>query len=113
MNIAIVGSRKFPDLSRVIALVEEIRTEHSVVSGGACGVDKTATAAAMRRGINTIVLLPDYDKYGSKYAPLRRNEKIVEISDIMYAFWYGDSNGTGHAIGLAHEKGIPVHVIKA
>lgn len=54
IHIAIVGSRGYPHLEDVTALVEKIAADNPcavIVSGGAKGVDKTAEDAANKVGL--------------------------------------------------------------
>ena len=38
--------------------------------------------------------MPEYDKYPGYIAPLKRNDKIVDDNDVMFAFWNEKSTGT-------------------
>lgn len=105
-RVAIVGSREFKRLESVRKFVESLPITTVVVSGGAKGVDTVAEFAAARRGMKTMVILPDYVKYG-KRAPLIRNDKIVEDCDELVAFWNGESTGTLDAMRKAKAAGKP------
>lgn len=63
--VGIVGSRDFPELSRVRSFVQALARKHPgaiVVSGGARGVDRVAEAEARRQGLALISLRPyEYD----------------------------------------------------
>ena len=109
MKIAIVGSRKFKRLDAVREFVEKLPEGTVVVTGGAKGVDRVAEMAAAGCGLETVVFLPKWAKYG-KRAGFVRNERIVEMVDEVVAFWDGESKGTEHTIGLARESGKPVRV---
>lgn len=89
MKVAIVGSRNLTvDLKKF--LPENIK---EIVSGGAKGIDTFAKNYALENNIKLVEFLPNYKKYGIK-APLIRNTKIVEYSDVVFAFWNGTSRGT-------------------
>jgi len=79
------------------------------VSGGARGVDTLAEKYADKNDIPKLIFLPDYAKYG-KIAPLIRNKKIVDNSDIIIAFWDGVSRGTKFTIDYAKAQGKKVIV---
>lgn len=110
MKIAIVGSRNFKRLDKVVRFVSHLEKDVIVVSGGARGVDQAAERAARQHGLQTLIIRPDWDKYG-KSAGFRRNHTIVEQADELVAFWDGKSKGAKHSIDLARKKGIPVLVI--
>ncbi|NBJ89338.1 SLOG family protein [Acutalibacter sp. 1XD8-36] len=107
MKVAVIGSRGLtvPDLERYLP---EGTTE--IVSGGARGVDQSARAYARAHNIPLTEFLPDYDKYG-RGAPLRRNITIIEHSDLVLAFWDGQSRGTKFVIDNCRKMGVPVKVL--
>lgn len=80
-----------------------------VVSGGARGVDSFAVQRAEERGIRTIVIKPNWKKYG-RGAGFRRNKEIVMVADDVVAFWDGQSRGTEHTIKTAIEMGKHVAI---
>jgi len=55
-------------------------------------------------------ILPDYAKYG-KSAPLIRNKEIVDKSDLIIAFWNGESKGTKYSIDYAKTKQKKICII--
>jgi predicted Rossmann fold nucleotide-binding protein DprA/Smf involved in DNA uptake len=108
MNIAIIGSRNISDIN----LSEYIHEKPEyIISGGARGIDTIAEDWAKENGVKTIIFKPEYEKYG-KGAPLRRNRTIVENSDIIYAFWDGESRGTKHTIDYAIDNQKDIKIIK-
>lgn len=103
MKAAIVGSRGLilntSDISFYLpAAVTEI------VSGGAKGVDTLAKNFAIENNYKYIEFLPDYEKYG-KAAPLRRNDKIIDYSNLVLALWDGKSKGTKYVIDKCKKIG--------
>lgn len=109
MRIAIVGSRDFSRLDKIGDFVRDLPRDTVIVSGGARGVDTAAAAAARARGLEVVVYLPDWKKFGQS-AGFLRNETIVQDSDEIVAFWNGRSNGTRHSIGLARRNGKRVRI---
>jgi len=108
-RIAVIGSRTFTDYD----LLKKALDEHPpfiLVSGGAKGADTLAEQYANERFYETIIHLPDKQKYG-RGAYHRRNQLIVDDADEMVAF-IGESKGTSHSLELARKKGIPVTIIK-
>lgn len=109
-RIAIVGSRHYPNMIKVVEFVERLPPEITVVSGGAPGVDTLAVQTAKRRGINTKEHLAEWNKYG-KGAGYRRNRFIIIDADVVVVFWDGASKGTKNSIKLArdHNKALYVY----
>ena len=101
----------FTRLDLIDEYVRGLADDVTVVSGGALGVDTRGEASAKKRGLKTLVFLPDYERYGRYQAPLIRNTTIVENSDEVTAFWDGESTGTHHAIMEAERLQRPVRII--
>ena len=107
MKIGIVGSRNIKeyDIGKYIPKETE-----EIVSGGAVGIDRCARRYALDHSIRLTEFLPEYEKYGRKAAPLKRNLQIIEYSDMIIAFWDGTSRGTKHVIDNAVRMGKHVEV---
>ena len=104
------------------------------ITGGAVGLDSIAASFAMAHGIRLWLILPfpihvmskywtpdqkrciqdcwDYAEKTSVLAPVydvsiyqRRNERMVDLSDMVAAFWDGSSGGTGNCVGYARSIG--------
>jgi|SRR6478736_789895 len=114
-KIAVIGSRIYKEFDafsyRMDYLLYNIKEEIEIVSGGAKGVDTMARLYAEYKGYKITEFLPEYDKFPSKIAPLKRNHQIVDYADMLVAFTTG-SNGTAYTINLAKEKQIPIRIIK-
>ena len=110
MKVAVVGSREYPNLSKVGAYIQSLPIDTVIVSGGARGVDKCAEKVAESIGLQTEIYLADWDKYG-KSAGIKRNQQIVEASDRVVAFWNCESKGTKNTIDTAKKLGKGVTVI--
>jgi hypothetical protein len=115
-TIAIVGSRSFifnPKNSRIVNnfILEHMEPDQigAVVSGGAQGADQQAHVIGEYYDVPTADFLPDWKGHG-KRAGFIRNRKIVENSDIIFAFWDGKSRGTRHTLKLAKEMGKEFHI---
>ena len=106
MKVAVIGSRNILVHNLEKYLPEET-TE--IVSGGACGIDSCARAYAMKTGMKLTEFLPEYEKYG-RQAPLKRNLQIIEYSDLILAFWDGQSRGTRHVIDHSRMQNKPVRI---
>ncbi|MDO8725633.1 MAG: macro domain-containing protein [Candidatus Methanoperedens sp.] len=104
------------------------------ITGGAVGLDSIAASFAMAHGIRLCLILPfpihvmskywtpdqkrciqdswDYAEKTSVLAPAydvsvyqRRNERMVDLSDMVAAFWDGSSGGTGNCVRYAQKVG--------
>lgn len=108
MKAAIVGSRSLdPELPQ-----ELIGTDmEQIISGGAKGIDRCARAYAKKHHIQILEILPEYELYG-RSAPLKRNDWILELCDIVFIFWDGKSRGSNYMIERCRRKGKPMKLFK-
>ena len=115
MKVAIVGSRTYTDLALVGRFIANMDKSHTIVSGGALGVDEKAVYQARIIGIRTIICLPDLKPCRTSLdytlAYHARNQRIVDQSDLVVAFTEKKTGGTWDTIKRARRKGIPVHII--
>lgn len=110
MNIAVVGSRTFNDYKKMKEVLSSYTDKNTtIVSGGARGADRLAEKYAEEKNLPTKIFIPDWDGLGKK-AGFIRNEIIVENSDMVIAFWDGQSRGTKHTIELAKKMNKKVVV---
>ncbi len=107
MKVAVIGSRSIN--SDIAKYIPQGATE--IITGGAAGVDRSAERCADSRGISKHIIRPDYDRHG-KAAPLVRNKRIVDLADLVLAFWDGSSPGTAYTIKYARRVKKPLKVMK-
>lgn len=112
MKVAIVGSRDFPDRTRVEDYIGYLASDTVVISGGARGVDTWAADAAAKRGLRVEIIRADWSKH-PRSAGMIRNAKIVASCDAVVAFHYNESLGTANTIAGARAAGKPVYVVNA
>lgn len=107
MKVAIIGSRSLLDLNIKNHIPKKATL---IITGGARGIDQLAENYADEKQIPKLVIKPEYKKYG-RAAPLIRNKKIIENSNIVVIFWDGKSKGTQYAIKYAFSLGkqIVIH----
>lgn len=109
-RIAVVGCRTGIEQDAVYQLIDRMEPLTTVViSGGAKGVDTWAVERAAERGIKTVVIRPNWKKYG-RGAGFKRNREIVLAADEVAAFWDGKSRGTENTIKHAVRLGRPVAI---
>jgi len=106
----VVGSRHFPDLERVARYVRELPAGASLVTGSASGVDATVSRAARERGLPVRVLGASFEEARDAGAAATRNQRLVDLCDVLIAFWDGTSQGTRNTIVRALDSGKEVHV---
>ena len=109
IKVAVIGSRTITcfDLSPYIP-----ENCGLIISGGAKGIDTLAEQYAKEHNIETLVIRPDYEKYG-RAAPIRRNDIIVDHADMVLAIWDGVSRGTKYVIDYATNHNKVVKAIEA
>lgn len=107
MKLLVVGSRSIEtfDLSPYIPRDVEL-----IITGGASGIDTLAEKFADRNKISKLVLRPQYHIY-KKAAPLKRNEKMVDLADEILVIWNGKSKGTKYTLEYAQYKNKNIHMI--
>jgi len=111
MNIAIVGSRTFTDYDLLLSTIQKFKDEiDTIVSGGAAGADSLGKRFADYWQIASIIFPADWNKYG-KSAGFRRNQHIVDYSDMVVAFWDGESKGTKDTIEKARVAKKPTFIV--
>ena len=112
VKIAIVGSRTFNDYEFLkSAVLEVLRIEDIslIISGVADGVDTLAQKFAKEFGIPLLVFYPKWKKFGNS-AGMKRNQYIIQYSDLVFAIRINMSKGTSNSIQHAIEKNIPIIV---
>ena len=99
MILGIAGSRSID-----LPIPEELMPEgiDLIITGGAKGIDSIARDYAHSHNIPVTEILPEYDLYG-KRAPLKRNDIIIEKSDLIYVFWDGKSRGSEYVINRCNK----------
>jgi hypothetical protein len=119
MNIAIVGSRKYPRLDLIYHLVFGILPPRShLLTGDARGVDREVAEWAARLASNpaashTITVFPaNWARHGKHAGPIR-NAELLSLADAVIVFWDGSSHGTEQVIKLAQDKDLPLYIYDA
>ena len=107
MKILIAGSRTILNFN-----LEEYIPQNTelIISGGANGIDRLAEQYADQHKISKLIIYPQYHKYG-RAAPIKRNETMVDLCDMVLIIWDGISKGTKHTINYAKKKNKILMVI--
>lgn len=111
MRFGIVGSRSFIDYDIFLKWVLKFHKDiKSIVSGGAVGADSLAERYAKYWSIPIKVIRPKWEKHG-RGAGFIRNTEIVQNSDMIIAFWDGQSSGTKNTIDKARNMKCPTLIV--
>ena len=108
MKLLIVGSRSITDFDLSPYIPADTDT---VISGGANGIDTLAEQYADVHRLSKYIIRPRYDLYG-RAAPLKRNEKMVDIADAVLIIWDGHSNGAQHTLKYTKKLKKPLTLIQ-
>ena len=107
MKLLIAGSRSIKDYDLEKHIPEDTTV---IITGGAGGIDTLAEKFADKKRLSKLILRPQYDLFG-RAAPLKRNEKMVELCDMALIIWDGCSRGTKYTIDYADKMGKKVILI--
>jgi len=108
MKLLIAGSRSITDFDLSPYIEDDVDL---IISGGAKGVDTLAENYADKHKISKLILRPQYNKY-KKGAPLKRNEKMIELADRVLVIHDGKSNGSKYTIEHARKLNKPINVVE-
>ena len=117
IKVGISGSRSITDAPFIYKTLDyylsQLLLKYKVVlvHGNAKGVDYIANDWAISKGLEVIIFEPEYDKFPANFAPIKRNQQIVDESDVLLAITTG-SNGTASTIKMALKKEIPTKIIQ-
>ena len=107
MNLLIVGSRSIKEYDLKKYVPEDTTM---IITGGADGIDTLAEKLADEMRLSKLVMRPQYNRYG-RGAPLKRNEKMVELCDVALIIWDGKSRGTKYTSEYAEKLGKKVILV--
>lgn len=104
MKLGIIGSRTFNNYNLLKLAIQKYFITWDIdliVSGGANGADKLAEQYATEFNIKVLIHYADWSK--GRGAGFTRNHEIWKDSDVVVAFWDGQSKGTLHSFKLAEQ----------
>jgi predicted Rossmann fold nucleotide-binding protein DprA/Smf involved in DNA uptake len=108
VKLLIVGSRSIKEFDLSTYVSEEVDT---IISGGAGGVDSLAEQYADKHGLSKYIIRPKYSVFG-RAAPLKRNEKMVDMADAILVIWDGKSKGAEYTMKYTERQNKPLTVVK-
>ena len=107
VNLLIAGSRSIKEYDLKKYVPEDTAM---IITGGANGIDTLAEKLADEMRLSKLVIRPRYNLYG-RAAPLKRNEKMVELCDVALIIWDGKSKGTKYTAEYAKKLGKKVILV--
>ncbi len=118
LKYGIIGSRNFTDKELFLCKVNEVIAiqgmPNLVISGGAVGADTLAEEWAKENAVEFQVFKPqhkDFPKSIRRFAaPHARNTLIAEHSDVVIAFWDGQSTGSKDTVDKALSLSKKVYI---
>jgi predicted Rossmann fold nucleotide-binding protein DprA/Smf involved in DNA uptake len=108
MKLLIIGSRSIRDFDLSHYISSDV---DAIISGGANGIDSLAEKYADSHRLSKYIMRPNYALYG-RAAPLKRNEKMVDIADEVLVIWDGISRGTKYTVNYAEKVKKRLVVVK-
>jgi hypothetical protein len=117
MKLAIIGSRSFDDYEYFQSIIKqefEAKPIELIISGETEGTGKLGERYAVENNIPKRTIYSEWAKYG-KNASIMQSIDIVKTSDIILAFWDGQSSETKQSIDQAirFEKDVIVKLVEA
>lgn len=110
MIVAVIGSRNFSDYNLLESTLISMPKITQIISGGAKGADSLAATYAVQHQLPLVIFKPDWKTYG-KGAGIVRNRQIMEVAEMVVAFWDGTSKGTANSLKLAKSNDIPIRIV--
>lgn len=122
MKLLVCGSRDYTDYESLKILLAgflrlnphhpyAIFGQHTIIAGGARGVDLLAARFAEEHRLELEEILPDWDKHG-KAAGFIRNQEMINLNPlVVMAFWNGESRGTKDTLTRARKNKIMTYII--
>jgi predicted Rossmann fold nucleotide-binding protein DprA/Smf involved in DNA uptake len=108
MKLLIAGSRSIREYDLSPYIPHEVDT---IISGGAEGIDRLAEAYADEHKLSKYVIRPQYARYG-RAAPLKRNQEMVDMADVVLVIWDGESKGSRFTVAYAQKQNKPLLLIQ-
>ena len=113
LYVGIVGSRGYNTLQEMDTIIHSVLDDDfddssvCIVSGGARGADALAKRLALQHKYHYVEVPALWDIHGKAAGPLR-NPVIIDLSDVVFAFWDGQSRGTLNSINIAKAANKPL-----
>lgn len=115
MRVLVCGGRDWTNQEAINRRLYLLGGGHVIVHGAARGADTMAGIAARGLGLTVEEFPADWNKFGKRAGILRNLQMLDTKPDLVIAFHsdIASSKGTGHTVGEARRRGIPVEVISS
>ena len=116
MRVLICGDRYWRNKKVIEKYISELPKDTVIIHGGCRGADILSGIIAAKYGLDVIVFLPEWERYGRPAGPIRNRQMIIEGKPDLIVAFHNDlskSRGTANMIMLAIDNDIPVKVIKS
>lgn len=100
MRVAVIGSRTFSDYELVESTLKCVYISE-IISGGDLGADQLAQKYAEEKGIPIRVITHTENP---EHTSINRTYSIINLAQLVIAFWDGRSQGTKDLINYARSK---------
>lgn len=113
LAVIVCGGRDYNDRTRVFAKLDELAPSF-LIQGGARGADDHAAAWAEQRGVASLRMTPDWDRYGRAAGMIRNNEMLMKLISNAAAGYdvavvaFPGGKGTANMIAIAKKRNINV-----
>lgn len=109
-KVCIAGGRNIffssDSIAEVVRRSGVVVTE--LINGKARGIDASAESWANKHGIPVKPFPPDYEKYNSKIAPIKRNNEMAREADVLILIWNGNTPGSYNMGEQMRHLGKPI-----
>ena len=107
MKVLVAGSRNIEKFDLKDHIPPDVTM---IITGGAEGIDTLAEKYADENGIPKAIVRPQYNLYG-RAAPIKRNEKMVDMADFVLVIWDGKSKGSQYTVKYSQKKNKAVKLV--
>ena len=114
VNVCVVGSRNFNDYEILSSVLCSFSSKSKLIKnaskikflcGGARGADSLGEVWAKKNNYETESFIPDWGA-NPNTAGFIRNVQMATLTDVLIAFWDGESRGTKHMLKTCHSFNI-------
>ncbi len=115
MKLVIAGSRDFDfictnDIATFITIHLFRQDIHSIVYGGAKGIDEVGKHYALANQLPFTLFEADWTTHGKAAGPIR-NKQMAEYGDALLLIWDGESRGSKNMKEQMLKLGKPVYEV--
>ena len=122
MRIIVAGNRTFTNFDLMAQTLDNFiynknKANLTIVSGEAVGADELSKKYAKMNDIKCADFVAPWESMGRSAGPFRNNLmadyalKDPDGEAVLFAFWDGESAGTGNMIKVAKKKKIETHIL--